>query len=136
MTKEITQKDEIMVRDAKNSSKNVRLPLDSQGSKKEDFGVLDYTEFLIYNSPNGEVKVEVFLHNEDVWLTQKRMAELFDVQIPIINEHLKNIFSSEELDENSVIRKFLTTASDRKKYNNQKNKCQSKGLSKNKNFIH
>ena len=77
----------------------------------------EITEFLLYNSPNGEVKVEVFLHNENVWLTQKRMAELFDVQIPTINEHLKNIFSSEELDENSVVRKFITTANDKKKYN-------------------
>ncbi|MBU2638547.1 MAG: virulence RhuM family protein [Nanoarchaeota archaeon] len=75
------------------------------------------TEFLLYTSPNGEVKVDVFFHNENIWLTQKRMAELFDVEIPTINEHLKNIFSSGELGENSVIRKFLTTANDGKKYN-------------------
>lgn len=75
------------------------------------------TEFLLYRSPNGEIKVEVFIHNENVWLTQKRMAELFDVQIPTINEHLKNIFGSGELDESSVIRKFLTTALDGKRYN-------------------
>ncbi len=77
----------------------------------------EFTEFILYNSPNGEVRVEVFLHNENVWLTQRKMAELFDVQIPTINEHLKNIFSSGELKENSVIRKFLTTAQDGKKYN-------------------
>src|SRR3989338_4550791 len=43
------------------------------------------TEFLLYNSPNGEVRIEVFLHNENVWLTQKRMAELFDVEVNTIN---------------------------------------------------
>lgn len=75
------------------------------------------TEFLLYTSSNGEVKVDVFFHNENIWLTQKKMADLFDVEIPTINEHLKNIFSSGELEENSVIRKFLTTANDGKKYN-------------------
>lgn len=75
-----------------------------------------YNEFLLYTTPNGKVKVEIFLHNENVWLTQKKMSELFNVQIPTINEHLKNIFKSGELDENSVIRKFLTTADDGKKY--------------------
>lgn len=64
------------------------------------------TEFLLYKSLNGDIKIEVFLHNENIWLTQKRMAELFDVEIPTINEHLKNIFQSGELDENSTIRKF------------------------------
>lgn len=73
-------------------------------------------EFLLYKSPEGDIRIEVFLHNENIWLTQKRMAELFDVQISTINEHLKNIFSSGELEENSVIRKFLITAADGKKY--------------------
>lgn len=76
----------------------------------------EFTDFLIYSTSEGNVKVEAFLHDENIWLTQKRMAELFNVQIPTINEHLKNIFDSKELDENSVIRKFLTTASDGKKY--------------------
>jgi len=74
------------------------------------------TDFLIYSSPEGDVRVEAFLHEENIWLTQKKMAELFDVQVPTINEHLKNIFRSGELDEGSVIRKFLTTASDGKDY--------------------
>ncbi len=74
------------------------------------------TEFLLYTSSKGGIRVEVFLHNENIWLTQKRMAELFGVQTPTINEHLKNIFSSGELDENSVIRNFLMTAADGKKY--------------------
>lgn len=74
------------------------------------------TDFLIYSSPEGDVRVEAFLHEENIWLTQKRMAELFDVQVPTVNEHLKNIFKSGELDEASVIRRFLTTASDGKDY--------------------
>jgi len=67
----------------------------------------EITEFILYNSPNGEIKVEVFLHNETVWLTQKKMSELFEVSVPTINEHLKNIFESKELEENRTIRKFL-----------------------------
>lgn len=62
------------------------------------------------------IKVEVFLHEDNIWLTHKKMADLFNVSIPTINEHLKNIFSSGELKQDSVIRKFLTTASDGKKY--------------------
>ena len=67
----------------------------------------ELTEFLLYSTPNGDVKVEVFLHNETIWLPQKRIAELFGVNIATINEHLKNIYSSQELDAESTIRKFL-----------------------------
>jgi len=75
-----------------------------------------FTEFLLYTTPNGKVKVEIFLHNENIWLTQKRMAELFGVGIPAINKHLKNIFKSNELQENSVISILEITAEDGKKY--------------------
>ena len=85
-------------------------------NKKELIPNNEVTDFLIYTTPDGNVKVEAFLHDENIWLTQKRMAELFNVEVPTINEHLKNIFKSRELDENSVIRKFLTTANDGKKY--------------------
>lgn len=57
------------------------------------------TEFLLYTAPNGEVKVEVLLNNETIWLTQERIAELFGVQRPTITKHLKNIFDSNELQE-------------------------------------
>ena len=74
-------------------------------------------EFLIFTSQAGEDGIEVRVENESIWLTQKLMAELFDVTVPTINEHLKNIFSSGELSQDSVIRKFRITASDGKNYN-------------------
>lgn len=74
------------------------------------------TEFLLYTTPNSDVKVEIFLHNESVWLPQKRMAELFGVQRPAITKHLKNIFDSGELDENSVSSILEHTAQDGKAY--------------------
>lgn len=67
------------------------------------------TEFLLYTAPNGTVKVEVLLSNESIWLTQKRMAELFGVGIPAISKHLKNIFDSGELAEEVVISILETT---------------------------
>ncbi len=75
-----------------------------------------FTEFLLYTTPNGKVKVEIFLKDENIWLTQKRIAELFDVGIPAVNKHLTNIFESGELDENSVISILEITASDGKNY--------------------
>lgn len=62
----------------------------------------EMTEFLLYTAPSGDIKVEVFLHDETLWLTQERMAELFGVQRPAITKHLKNIFDDGELDENVV----------------------------------
>jgi hypothetical protein len=73
-------------------------------------------QFLLYTTPAGDVKIEVLFENESIWLTQKKMAELFDVDVRTVNEHLKNIFNSSELLENSVIRKIRTTAADEKKY--------------------
>lgn len=60
------------------------------------------TEFLLYTAPNGEIRVEVLLANETIWLTQERMAELFGVQRPAITKHLKNIFENHELQEDKV----------------------------------
>ena len=62
----------------------------------------ELTEFLLYSSPSGEIRVEVFLHDENIWLTQERIAELFGVQRPAITKHLKNIFESGELDKKLV----------------------------------
>lgn len=52
----------------------------------------EMTEFLLYTAPSGDIKVEVFLHDETLWLTQERMAELFGVQRPAITKHLKKYF--------------------------------------------
>lgn len=77
------------------------------------------TEFLLYTAPNGAIKVEVLLADETIWLTQKRMAELFGVGVPAISKHLKNIFESNELNPDSVISILETTAEDGKKYQTQ-----------------
>ena len=74
------------------------------------------TNFLIYTTPKGDVKIEAFLHEENIWLTQKKMSELFNVDRTVITKHLKNIFEDKELDENSVSAKFAHTATDGKKY--------------------
>jgi hypothetical protein len=76
-------------------------------------------EFLIFTRQAGDDGIEVRVAEETVWLTQKLMAALFEVTVPTINEHLKNLFSSGELSESSVIRKFRTTASDGKEYTTQ-----------------
>lgn len=74
-------------------------------------------EFLIFTNQAGKSGIEVRYEEESIWLTQKLMAELFDVSIPTVNEHLKNIFESGELQQDSVIRNFLITAADGKNYN-------------------
>ena len=66
-------------------------------------------EILLYKTDNEEVKVEILLHNENLWLTQAKMAKLFDVQKAAISKHLKNIFESGELDEKVVVSKMETT---------------------------
>ena len=65
---------------------------------------------------NIKVKVEIFFHNENIWLTQKRMAELFGVQRPAITKHLNSIFKKSELDKNSVCSILETTSEDVKNY--------------------
>ena len=62
----------------------------------------EVTDFLIYTTPEGDVKIEAFLHKENIWLTQDKMSELFGVQRPSITKHLLNIFESGELDEKEV----------------------------------
>lgn len=74
-------------------------------------------EILLYKTDNAEVKVEILLQNENLWLTQAKMADLFDVQKAAISKHLKNIFAEGELQENSVVSKKETTAADGKNYN-------------------
>lgn len=73
-------------------------------------------EFLIFTGQSGEQSIEARYEDETVWLTQKLMGALFDVDVRTVSEHLTNIFQSGELQENSVIRKFRNTAADGKSY--------------------
>lgn len=61
------------------------------------------SEFLLYTAPNGDIKVEVLLSDETIWLTQKRMAELFGVGVPAVSKHLENIYESGELQREATI---------------------------------
>ena len=63
-------------------------------------------QFLVYEAEDGQVKIDVRLEDETVWLTQKLMADLFQVTVPTINEHVKNIFDEKELIQDATIRKF------------------------------
>ena len=72
--------------------------------------------FIIYTTEDGQVEIEVRLEDENVWLTQNSMAELFDTTKQNISLHIKNIFEEKELEENSVVKHSLTTAKDGKNY--------------------
>jgi hypothetical protein len=76
----------------------------------------DQDSFLLYTAPDGAVKISVFFKDETVWLTQKALAELFGVQRPAITKHLRNIFSTGELAEDSVCSILEHTAADGKTY--------------------
>src|SRR3989339_2037973 len=73
-------------------------------------------QIILYRTEDGKTRVEVRFEHENVWLTQKLMAELFETTVANVNIHLKNIFQTGELSRNSVIKDFLITASDGKKY--------------------
>lgn len=66
------------------------------------------SEIILYTTPQGEIKVEVFLQDETVWLTQKAMGELFGVAKSTISEHLSNIYNSGELEKEATVRKIRT----------------------------
>ncbi|MDG5854672.1 MULTISPECIES: virulence RhuM family protein [Clostridium] len=74
-------------------------------------------EFLIFTSQSGENSIDVMVVDENVWLTQEMISTLYEKGRSTITEHLKNIFSDGELDENSVCRKFRRTGADGKEYN-------------------
>lgn len=75
-------------------------------------------EYLTFVAATGqpETSVEMRYEDENIWLTQKMMATLYDVSVPAINQHLKRIFSDNELEETAVIKHYLTTAADGKNY--------------------
>ena len=73
-------------------------------------------DFLVFTRDAGEDGIEVRVQNHDVWLTQKAISQLFDVDRSVVTKHLKNVFEEKELDENSVCAKFAQTADDGKIY--------------------
>ena len=74
-------------------------------------------EIVIYQSEEGKAAIDVILQDETVWVTQEQMVALFGKVKSTISEHLKHIFEEGELDQNSVVRFFRTTAADGKSYN-------------------
>lgn len=87
-----------------------------QGNERKLTTRDEVTDFLLYTAPDGQIKVECLLHNETIWMPQKRIAELFGVGVPAISKHLSNVFESGELEEDSVISILETTADDGKNY--------------------
>ena len=75
------------------------------------------SEIIIYQTEDGYTKIDVKFEDETVWLTQAQLCELYQTSKSNISEHIKHIFEEEELDEESVVRKFRTTAADGKSYN-------------------
>ena len=66
------------------------------------------SNFILYTSNTGDIKVSVFLENETIWLTQKSIGELFRVSKSTVSEHLTNIFESKELEKTATVRNFRT----------------------------
>ena len=73
-------------------------------------------EILLYRTPNDDIRLEVFIRDETIWLTQKQIADIFSTTKQNIGQHFKNIFSEGELVEEAVVKDFFTTATDGKKY--------------------
>jgi len=88
----------------------------SNSKKKQLPAQSSRSEFLIYKTDDGRVKLDVRLENETIWLTQQMMANLFQSTKQNIGQHLKNIFVEGELDRDSVVKEFFTTAADGKQY--------------------
>lgn len=87
------------------------MPEDKKISSADNQG-----DLVIYQSDDGETKIDVRFVDETVWLTQQQLCDLYQTSKSNISEHIKHIFEEDELEENSVVRKFRTTASDGKKY--------------------
>jgi hypothetical protein len=92
----------------------------SQSSKKNEFPVprSSAAEYLTFVAATGsaQTSVEMRYEDENIWLTQKMMAMVYDVSVPAINQHLKRIFADDELEEAAVVKQYLTTAGDGKNY--------------------
>lgn len=96
----------------KNKDKGIRKP------HKKETGIVrsSAAEYLTFVAASGSGGVEAVYADESIWLTQKMMATLYDVNVRTVNEHLKKIFADSELQEDSVIRKFRITPADGNSY--------------------
>jgi hypothetical protein len=83
--------------------------------KNEDINS-DLGEIVLYQSEDGQAALDVHLHDETVWLSQKQIASLFETERSVVTKHINNIFRSEELDKKAVSAKFAHTAGDGKTY--------------------
>ena len=80
-------------------------------------GIMEKNGIIIYNTEDGKVSVALYAKDGSVWMNQNQMAELFDTSKQNVGQHISNIFKENELDKNSVVKNFFTTALDGKKYN-------------------
>lgn len=78
---------------------------------------MEQSNIIIYNTDDGKVKVVLYARDGNIWMNQNQMAELFATSIPNISMHISNILKEGELQQNSVIKEYLTTAADGKNYN-------------------
>jgi hypothetical protein len=75
-------------------------------SKKVNKTPAGFNEILLYTTPNGSVKMEIYVQNETVWLTQQKLADLFGVDRTVVTKHLKNIYSENELEKEATCAKI------------------------------
>jgi hypothetical protein len=99
----------------------IRLTFRSEGGESQNRGIREMkpksqSEIILYRTEDNRTRIEVRLENETVWLTQNQLAELFQTSIPNVSMHIRNIYSDKELRQDSVVKEFLTTAADGKKY--------------------
>lgn len=80
---------------------------------------MENNKLIIYKNSEGNIVVDAIYKEETLWLSQKGMSKVFDVGVPAISKHLKNIFEENELDKNSVVSKMEITAPDGKNYNTE-----------------
>ena len=88
-----------------------------KGKMADKIGTDEYGEILIYQTDDGQTNIEVKIEDDTVWLTQQQLTELYQCSKSNISEHIKHIFEEGEMDKDSVVRKFRTTADDGKTYN-------------------
>ena len=88
--------------------------------KKKDIKTNTQSEIIIYQTEDGNTKIDVKFQDETVWLTQAQLCELYQTSKSNISEHIKHIFEEGELEEDSVVRKFRTTGADGEIQNSDK----------------